>query len=197
MNKTILATLLGGVILYVWSFIAWVILPLHAPHLHPIPNEDAVVSLLRSSLDKNAVYVFPANPSFGSDQATMDAYVAKMKRGPTGMIFYSPFGQDPMMPSQMIIGFVLDLLSAFVVVWFLLRSTALSSSYFGRVAFCGMFGIFTALFTHFMYWNWMGFPAEFTKGLIVDGIVSWILAGLGIAALIKPKNTEPAAPAAS
>jgi len=196
MKKTILATLLGGVILYVWSFIAWVFLPLHTSHLHAIPNEDAVVSLLRTSLDKEAVYIFPKNPSFGSDQATMDAYVAKMKLGPTGLIFFNPFGQDPMMPGQMIIGFVLDLLSAFVVVWFLLRSTALSSSYLGRVAFCGMFGIFTAVFTHLMYWNWMGFPAEFTKGLIVDGIVSWLLAGCGIAAIIKSAKAETVPPAA-
>ncbi len=193
MKKMLLGALVGGIILFIWSFAAWVFLPLHTPHLHGIPNEDAVISSLKSSLDKEAVYIFPHNPGMGADSASMDSWTKKMKRGPAGLIIYTPSGSDPVMPGQMVVGFILDILSAAIVSWFLLRSTALSSSYVARVMYCGMFGIFVSFFTHLMNMNWMGFPLDFTTGLIIDGIVGWILAGLGIAAFVKtkPDNLQP------
>ncbi len=90
-----------------------------------------------------------------------------------------------MMTGHMAGGVLLDILSALVVAWFLARSTAMTSSYFSRVVYCGMFGVFVAVFTHLMNWNWMGFPMDFTSGLIIDGIVGLLLAGLGIAAIVN------------
>jgi hypothetical protein len=90
-----------------------------------------------------------------------------------------------MMPRQMAVGIILDIIAACIVAWFLARSTAMNATYLSRVTYCGMFGIFVTFFTHLSYWNWMGYPADFTTGLIVDAIVSWLLAGLGIAAVVK------------
>src|SRR5271169_1543206 len=135
MNKMLLGALVGGIILFVWSFAAWVFLPLHTPHLHDIPNEDAVISSLKSSLDKEGVYIFPHNPGMGADSASMDSWMKKMKRGPAGLIIYTPNGSDPFMPGQMVVGLILDIISACIVAWFLLRSTALSSTYFTRVTY--------------------------------------------------------------
>ncbi len=190
MKRMLLGALVGGVILFFWSFLAWVVLPLHEPSLRAIPNEDAVMATLQSSLKTRSVYIFPKNPGSSADAAAQAAWTDKMKRGPTGLIFFDPTGTDPMMPGQFACGMLLDIISAFVAAWFLARSTAAGSSYMMRVAFCGMFGIFTAVFVHLMNWNWMGFPADFTTGQIIDAIVSWILAGLGIAAFVK--SAEPA-----
>ena len=108
-----------------------------------------------------------------------------LKRGPTGMLVYDPAGSDPLMTSQMAGGLILDIFSAMVVAWFLGRSTAMNSSYISRVAYCGMFAVFVSVFTHLMNWNWMGHTMEFTVGLIIDGIIGLLLAGLAIAAIVK------------
>jgi hypothetical protein len=55
-----------------------------------------------------------------------------------------------------------------------------------------MFGLFVTFFTHLSYWNWMGYPGDFTSGLIVDAIMSWLLAGLGIAAVVKAPKQQAA-----
>jgi hypothetical protein len=185
MNKSVVGAIVGGVILFVWSYLAWVILPLHGPSLHQIANEEAAIQALQSHLDGKAVYSFPRNPGMSADKSAMDGWTEKVKRGPNGLIVYDPAGVNSMMPSQMLSGLILDILSAWMVVWFLARSIALNASYLARVAYCGMFGVFSSLFTHLMAWNWMGFPIDYTSSMIIDAIVSWLLAGLGIAAIVK------------
>ena len=190
MKKSIIGGIVGGVILFIWSFLAWVIMPLHEPTLHQITNEDAAISALQSHLDKRAVYVFPKNPGMAADKAASEAWTEKVKRGPSGLIVYEPSGTNPMMPGQMLIGLILDILAAWVACWFLARSIALNAPYIARVAYCGMFGIFVSVFSHLMAWNWMGFPVDYTSAMIIDSMLSWVLAGLGIAAVVKaPKLT--------
>jgi hypothetical protein len=182
--KSIIGGIVGGVILFGWSFLAWVILPLHEPTLHKISDEEAVVSALQSHLGEKGVYALRKNPGM-NDKAAMDAWTEKVKRGPNGLIAYDPAGSDPMMPGQMAVGLVLDILAAWIACWFLARSIALNAPYLARVAYCGMFGVFISVFSHLMAWNWMGFPVDYTSAMIIDSMVSWILAGLGIAAIVK------------
>jgi len=192
MKHTLIGGLVGGIIVFIWSFMAWVILPLHEPSLKEVANEATLTSALQSSLSDKAVYVVPKNPGMKADQATMDAYVARVKQGPNAMIIYDPAGTDPMMPRQMVIGIILDIIAAAIVAWFLARSTAMSASYMARVTYCGMFGLFVTFFGHLTDWNWMGYPGDFTSGLIVDTIMSWLLAGLGIAAVVKAPKQQAA-----
>jgi len=195
MKQLLLGSIVGAIILFVWSFLAWVILPMHTSTMHPIPNEDAVRAFLKSQLPlpNSAVYTFPHNPEDKNDQAAMNVAMEKWRQGPLGMIFFDPQGADPMMPSQMVVGFIIDLVSCFLAAWFLTRSTAMTGSYINRVAFFGMLGIFVSVYNHLIAWNWMGFPADFTRGLILDTILSWVLVGLGMAAIIKaPRQTVEA-----
>ena len=190
MKQTLTAALVGGVILWVWGFLAWVVLPLHTSSMHRIANEDAVIEAMRPAMDAKGVYVFPSMPEDRMNQAAMDAWTQKYQRGPKGMIVYDPQGSDPMMPSQMIAGLIIFILTAFIAAWFLARSTAAASSYFSRVIFCGMLGIFVSFATHLTAWNWMGYPLDFTTAMAVDAIVGWLLAGLGIAAIMKTPKME-------
>ena len=192
MKKTIIGGVVGGIVLWVWGFLAWVILPLHTPAMRNIMNEDAVIGSMRSALDVKSVYVFPAMPADRSNQEAMDAWTQKYRRGPTGMIIYDPAGSDPMMPAQMIVGLVIFILSAFLASWFLSRSTAAASSYLTRVIYCGMLGIFVSFIAHLSAWNWMGYPLDFTTGMMIDTVIGWLLAGLGIAAIVKAPKMESA-----
>jgi hypothetical protein len=191
MKKTLLGGIVGGIILFVWSFMAWVILPLHTSTMREIPNEDAVVAALKATLPTRGVYMLRHNPGMSADKAAQDAWLQKVAQGPNGMIIYDPAGAEPMMAGQMVGGLLIDILSALIVAWLLTRSTALSASYISRVMFCGMFAIFATAFDYLTMWNWMGYPGDFTTGLIVDALIAWLLAGLGIAAIVKtPKMQE-------
>jgi hypothetical protein len=192
MTKVLFAGILGGIVLFVWSFAAWVVLPLHTNTIKPVPNEDAFTNVLRTQIPTKSVYIFPYNPGMGGTPEAQSAWAQKMERGPSGMLIINPAGTSPVMAGQMVVGMILNIFAALVVAWLLSRSTAANSSYFSRVAFCGMFGIFATFFDYLVMWNWMGFPTDFTSAMIVDALISWLLAGMVIARFIKPPALQPA-----
>jgi hypothetical protein len=189
MKNIFFAGLLGGVILFVWGALAWIVLPLHTPSLHVMPNEDSVMAAMKAGLDKKGVYFFPGKPSPTGDaqldKAAEDAWTAKYSAGPVGIVIYDPSGAPPGEAGIMIVGFINGVLAAFVAAWLLSRSTAAVSTYLARVAFCGLLGIFASLVTHVVNWNWLNYPADFTTGMIADTVIGWVLAGLGIGAIVK------------
>ena len=194
MIKILMGGVIGGIILWVWGFVAWVVLPLHLNSMHPVPDESALVGELSRTLPGKGVYVIPWMPAETSGmppeqlEAAMNEYTEKLRSGPNGMIFYDPGGKDPFMTGQMITGLFIFIFAASVVSWLLSRSTAAAGGYVSRVAFCGMIGVLIAVGTHLSDWNWMGYPFGWSSALMLDSVVAWLLAGLGIAAFLRPKQ---------
>jgi len=191
MKKLLIAGIVGGIILFLWGWLSWSVLPIHTSSMRNIGNEDAVVSSMHINMDQKGVYAFPAMPST-HDQAAMDEWAQKYQQGPVGMIIYNPEGGEPVMSSQMIIGIIISILSSLMAAWFLSRSTAVGSTYILRVAYCGMLGVFVSFVSHLVNWNWMGYPIDYTIAWIMDAVIGWILAGIGIAAIIKAPKTSAA-----
>ncbi len=54
------AGVLGGIVMFVWTSIAHMALPLGEAGINEIPNESAVLSAMQSSIgDKTCLYIFP------------------------------------------------------------------------------------------------------------------------------------------
>jgi hypothetical protein len=191
MKQLLLGALIGGIILFVWGWLSWSVFPIHTASIKSIENEEAVISSMHVNMTQKGVYVFPGMPTT-QDQTAMDEWAQKYQQGPVGMIIYDPDGSEPMMASQMIVGIILSIVSSFIAAWFLSRSTAISSSYFARVAYIGMLGIFVSLVVHVVNWNWMGYPLDYTISWIMDAVIGWTLAGLGISAMVKSKKIKEA-----
>ncbi|HLF13820.1 MAG TPA: hypothetical protein VI932_02885 [Bacteroidota bacterium] len=195
MKKIVLAGIVGGLILWIWGFISWVVLPLHTAAERPIPNESEIAETLARALPEKGVYLFPMMPQETADmspagqEAAMTAYVAKFQAGPHGRIFFDPAGGDPFMVNQMISGLLIFMLSASIVAWLLSRSTAAGESFLSRVVYCGMIGTLIAVGCYLSEWNWMGYSFDWTRALMFDSIVAWLLAGIGISAIVKQKAT--------
>ena len=79
-----------------------------------------------------------------------------------------------------------DFLGSLIAASMLCCALGTCRSYFQRVGFVTGFGVFLALMGHFAYYNWMHFDAFYTAMFAVDVIVGWFLAGLVIAAVIRP-----------
>jgi hypothetical protein len=187
--KMLLAGIVGGVLLFVWGFLSWVILPIHKTSTHRLPNEETVVAVLRLTVPEKGVYLFPSMTESRSLSNPDKQWEEKYRQGPIGMIFFDPHGMAPFMPLQMINGLIIGMISSALVAWFLARSTAFTASYFTRVAYCGMFGVFLVVGGNLLMWNWFNEPNDWVFGLIIDNIIGWVLAGLAIAAFIKaPKS---------
>ncbi len=195
MKRIILGGIVGGIILWVWGFVAWVVLPLHLGSMKAVPGESVLVESLNRTLPEKGVYVIPWMPAETSglppgklEEATNE-YTEKLRSGPVSMIFYDPAGKDPFMTGQMITGLFIFIFAASIVSWLLARSTAVAGSYLSGVIFCGMIGVLIAVGTHLSDWNWMGFPFDWSSAMMLDSVVAWLLAGLGISAMLRTGRT--------
>ena len=185
MTRIVIAAILGAIVYFVWQMAMWMFVPLHGPTVHQLPDENVVRDVLVAQKLESGLYSLP----YGSDEEMMDPeseFGKRHKAGPIVSIFYRHQGADPMPPLTMGIGFATDLAAAFIISLLLSCTGSCCVSYFRRVGFVAAFGIFLALTAHVSYFNWMRFPLDFTLAFIVDAIVGWFLAGLVIAAIVRP-----------
>src|SRR5215472_8683536 len=92
------AALAGGVLVFIVSGILHSSTRLSEVGIRSIPNEDLVLSAMRSSMPEPGFYFFPApnlSPMSKEEKAAdQSRYLAKFKQGPTGIIIYKPGGED-------------------------------------------------------------------------------------------------------
>ena len=62
--RILLAGVLGGIMMFVWTSIAHMALPLREAGINEIPNESVVLIAMQSSIgEKTGLYVFPSRQS--------------------------------------------------------------------------------------------------------------------------------------
>lgn len=185
MKRIILAALLGALVYYIWQMLGWLAFPLHGPTVHALPNEDSVRDALIAQDLQTGLYVVP----FGTneDMANKESeFYKRHEAGPNVNIFYNQHGHTPMPPSMMAIGFATDFAAAAIVALLLSCVGSCCAGFWKRVGFVTAFGVFLALTAHVAFWNWMRFPTDFVVAFIIDAVVGWFLAGIPIAAIIRP-----------
>jgi hypothetical protein len=192
MKKVFLASLLGGLTLFAWGAISWVALPWHNAVLHSMANEEQVVASLRQNLPSTGVYMFPGMHGEGDEAERLATQ--RIRRGPVGFIFYTAEGMNPFKPGIFVFGLLLFMFSSCIASTLLTLTLARRPSYTIRVFFVALLGVFVASEGHLNAWNWIHMQLPYAAVFAADAIVGWLLAGLVIAAIVKPpKEAQPAA----
>jgi hypothetical protein len=186
-RRVLLAGILGGIAMFLWSSVAHVILPLGQTGIKEIPNEASVLSAMYTSLgEKSGMYMFPGielgvHPTREQEHAAMQHYGEKLAGNPSGLLIYHPPGAKALTPGQLATEFLTELVEALIVV-FLLAQTRLTS--FGsRVGFVSLVGVLAVITTNISYWNWYGFPARYTAAYMTIEIVGYLVIGI-VSALV-------------
>ena len=188
-KRVLLAGILGGIAMFAWSFIAHMVLPLGMTGFREIPNEQAVLTALNSTIgQRSGLYMFPGmglgdNPSMKDVNAAMPQYEKKLANNPNGILIYHPPGGKAMEPRQLVTEFLTEVILALLAAWLLSRTQL--GSYAARVGFVLGVGIVAAIATNVPYWNWYGFPSNYTIAYMTIEIVEFLVAGLVAAAVLK------------
>ena len=192
-TRAFLAGILGGIAMFIWSFIAHDLLPLGEMGMREFKDEAAVLDALKTNLgDARGLYHFPghrAGPN-ATRQEKSDAMKRAMEKaasGPSGLLIYHP-SREFTFGKLLGIEFATELLEAILVI-FLLTQTSIES-FAGRVGFVFLAGILAAIATNIPYWNWYGFPSRYTAAYMSIEIIGFLCVGL-IAALVL-RNRSPA-----
>jgi hypothetical protein len=188
MKKNLLAAILGAVIFFIWSAVV---------HMNPGTamlglsrlngQEDVVMTSLKAEVPNSGLYFFPAMDMSGhATKEQQAAWAAKYKAGPSGLLLVQPTGGDPTaMGKQLVVQFLSNFACALLAA-FILTSTL--GSFFRRVAIVTALGLFSWLAISVAQWNWYEFPFGFTALDAINQVIGWFLAGLLMAAMIKPAN---------
>ncbi len=184
--RILIAGLLGGIAMFVWSSLAHTVLPLSHIGLSQIPNEAAARTALQDAMGsepRHGLYVFP-----WMEHGTEAAAPAP---GPSGMVVYHPDRPFEMAPSMMVSDALSEIVQA-IIAAFLVSLTVLVG-FLSRVLFVTAMGVAVAISTHVSYWIWWGFPGSYTLAQIVTIIVGYLVAGVVIALVLRKRAAAAAA----
>jgi hypothetical protein len=185
MVRVLIAGVLGGIAMFVWTSVAHMVTPLGQIGMKTISNEEPVLTAMQGAMgDQAGLYMFPGvDPK---DPNAMTAYEEKAKTVPWGIVVYHPPSDDAgMSPVQLISEFVKELAQTLIAA-FLLSLTVLTA-YVARVGFVVLISVASALSTNVSYLIWYKFPLDYTLGYMSIEVISGIVAGLVIAAILKPQ----------
>jgi hypothetical protein len=196
MIRILVAGVLGGIAMFIWTSIAHMALPLGEAGIREIPNEQAVLAAMKANIgEQSGLYLFPGiglgpNPSRAQKNEAMHNLGEKSANNPSGILMYHPPGRPLTIGKWLGIEFATELVESMLVV-FLLAQTRVSS-FPGRVAFVFVAGILAAMATNVSYWNWYGFPGVYTASYMFIQVIGFICVGI-VAALVLRKNPVQAA----
>jgi len=186
MSRVFSGGLLAGIVVFFWGAFAHMVLPLGKMGVHRIPNEEPVIGAMRDTIHEPGFYFFPGKDMSGQvSESEEQAWQSKVKQGPVGVIIIRPSGGEAMSPRQLRTELATNLVSALLAAFLL---TFVRTGYWGRVLFVTLLGVFGFLTISVPYWNWYGFPADFTVAESIDQVAGWFLAGLVLAAIVRCPN---------
>jgi len=192
--RVLLAGILGGIVMFIWTSIAHMALPLGEAGISGIPNESAVLSAMQTNIgDKTGLYIFPGlgvgdNASRQEKSEAMKHMREKIAANPSGILMYHAPGRPVALGKSLGIEFGTELLESILVVFLLARTRI--GSFSGRVGFVLAAGILSAMATNVSYWNWYGFPSVYTASYIFIQIAGFFLVGI-VAGIILRKRSIP------
>jgi len=183
-KRTLLAAIVGGFVMFAWSALAHMVLPLGEMGLSSIPAqaESAVLEGLRANLPGPGLYFYPGMT--GQDAAAMAAWTEKVETGPSGLLLYHPSGGAVMGASTLLGEIGSDVLAALIAA--IVLANVAFEGLVPRAGLTALLGLFAWASISLSTLIWYRYPAPFVVAEGVEQVVGWFLAGLAMARLVRP-----------
>jgi hypothetical protein len=189
-TRIFLAGVLGAVAMFAWTAVAHMALPLGEAGVQNTTDDDALLSAMKSTVkDKEGLYLYPTmglppDATHAQQSAAMEKYPEKLEKHPSGIFLYHPAGSRPMnMGKYLTVEFITELCEALLVVSLLAQTRIVSFG--GRVGFVTAAGLMTAISTNVSYWNWYGFPTNYTASYMFIQFIGFFLVGVVAAIMFR------------
>ena len=174
MKKWLIGSFVGGILVFLWQFLSWVILNLHSGEAKYTPAQTEVINALSASIKEDGMYMIPTGPP-GSTMEDHEKLAKEMDGKPWATVIYrTAYKNDMVMP--MIRGFLVDWFLVFTLIYILTRGGTPTRirTLAGSVAI----GLFTFLAGPYTMHVWYQTPSETYTGHLLDAFVTWGLAGI-------------------
>lgn len=170
MNKSLIGALVGGLILFMWQFLSWSILPIHQAEMEYTDMQDTILDCLVNSGIEEGTYFMPRLDDDASQEAQEAFYADQMGKPWAVVSYHSELSNN--MGMNMFRGLVVNILAVFLLCYILVGREDLN---FQKVlissVMVGLIGYFTISYLGAI---WFETP---TMGQLIDSIVQWALCG--------------------
>ncbi len=184
MIKVVFGAVFGGLAMFLWGAVGHLVLPLGQIGIQQLPAEDAITATLEREVGGSGLYLFPGVVVATADEAEVKAWEAKYRKGPRGLLVYTAEGAEPMSPLALGKQLGGDIVAAFfgaILLWL-----AGMARYTSRVVFTVLIGVAAWATISLPYWNWYGFPIDFTLATGANTALRWLAAGLVMGVIVRP-----------
>lgn len=183
--KIIIGGVLAAIAMFAWAFVAHSFTDLGMIGYKPIPNEAAVTSAMQANMPESGLYFFPWVDPKAKDMEKQ--HEEKVKTSPSGILVYAPAGQGKTMDWKMMLGEFLSKLVQCLMVALVIALGGIAA-FAMRVVAAAAIGVAASLATNASYHIWFGFPQDYTCAQIIIAFVGYLVAGVVIALIVKPRS---------
>lgn len=179
---------LGGIVVFLWGTISWMILPWHHMTMDKFNDEKRVAQVIQDNTPMSGVYVLPCfkhDSMMNQTEARENMMMGKemMKKGPIVFAVVQKDGMRMGGAAAFILTLIIQIIAAGLITWLLMMTKAMS--YMRQVLFITMIGLIAGVIVHLPDMVWSGAPFSFTLVCMLDLVIGWFLGGLVIARVCK------------
>jgi hypothetical protein len=172
MKKLLIASIVGGLIIFIWQFLSFAAVNLHKPAQQYTDKQDAIMSVLSSQNLPEGGYVLPSMPE-GATMEQHQAFIKEQEGKPWATIQYHNKLETNMV-MNMVRGFIINIIIVYLFCWMIRRMKVQSMGNIVAAALVvGLIGFLNQPYTGFIWYKTFDIWAFF-----IDAVVAWGLAGL-------------------
>lgn len=187
MKKILIASLAGGLTAFLWGFISWSAIGLSHSYTHEFSNEDAILAAMADGADGPGYYIVPGVRDGAGEMRETEDWTARAEEGPYAQVYLQSDGFHFNPAVALPRGLLIEILASLLIVW-IVTTGGPSWSFVQRWKPALAMGLFAGLTGPMVNWNFMNAPTDWSVFLVLDGLITWGLAGLVIAAVLKPAD---------
>ncbi|HEX3024106.1 MAG TPA: hypothetical protein VHP12_02750 [Chitinophagaceae bacterium] len=181
MKKTIIASLVGALLMFCWQFLSWGPLQLHRSAQEYTPKQDSIMAYLNSQFSSDGSYFMPTFPK----KATSEDMNKLMKNsvGKPWAIIHFHKAYNANMGMNMARGFLVNIVVLWLLCWLIGKiNIATFGTIFAATLFVGLIGFLNITYTFHIWYLTSDLNAHF-----IDTIVSWAVVGVWLGFYLKKK----------
>ncbi len=181
--------IIGGIVVFLWGTISWMVLPWHEMTMHKFKNEKKVAQVIQENTEQSGVYVLPhfrAHEKGMSKSEKNEAVMHGKEMMKTGPVIFATVQKNGMKmegPLPFVLALIVQIIAAYLITWLLLMTKVMP--YMRQVGFVTTIALIAGIITYVPDLIWGGAAFGFTIVCMLDLIIGWFLGGLVIAKLAR------------
>ncbi len=170
MKKTLIGAIVGGLILFIWQFLSWAALNLHASEQAYTPNQDAIMKVLDENLEPGQYFLPTVSPGTSAEAA--QEHMTNQAGKPWAQVFYHK-SYNANMGMNMTRGVLVDIIAIWMLCWIILKmgSPNMQTIVLTSV-FVGLIGFISETYTNSIWFE------NHVVTSMIDAVVSYGLVGV-------------------